>query len=66
MTPYSKRLTGYVRRMAEDMQVRNFAPSTIDAYTFHVQKFCDYFGRPAEELGPEELRAYQLYLVNEK
>jgi len=52
--------------MAEDMQVRNLAPATIDAYTFHVDKFCHFFGKSADQLGPEEIRQYQLYLVNEK
>jgi hypothetical protein len=46
--------------MAEDMQLRNLAPSTIDAYTFQVDKFCQYFGKPADQLGPEEIRQYQL------
>ena len=66
MTPYKQRLNPYVRRMAEDMQVRNLADSTIDAYTYHVDKFCHYFGKPADQLGLEEIRQYQLYLVNEK
>jgi len=66
MTPYKRRLNPYIRRMAEDMQLRNLSPSTIDAYTYHVDKFCRYFGKPADELGPEEIRQYQLYLVNEK
>jgi site-specific recombinase XerD len=52
--------------MAEDMQLRNLAPATIDAYTYHVDKFCRHFGKPADQLGPEEIRKYQLYLVNEK
>ena len=52
--------------MAEDMQVRNLAPSTIDAYTYHVDKFCQFFGKSADQLGPEQIRQYQLYLVNEK
>jgi len=52
--------------MAEDMQVRNFADATIDTYTFHADKFCQYFGKTADQLGPEEIRQYQLYLVNEK
>ena len=30
MTPYKKRLNKYIGRMAEDMQVRNFAEATID------------------------------------
>ena len=66
MTPFRKRLNGHTRRMAEDMQVRNMAEATIDAYTFHVDKFCQHFGKPPEALGIEEIRTYQLYLVNEK
>ena len=66
LTPFNRRLNPYIRRMAEDMQVRNLAPSTIDAYTYHVDKFCHFFGKSAEQLGPDEIRQYQLYLVNEK
>jgi len=66
MTPYKKRLNPYIQRMAEDMQLRNLAESTIDAYTYHVDKFCQYFDKPADQLGPEEIRQYQLYLVKEK
>jgi site-specific recombinase XerD len=66
MTPYKKRLNPFIQRMAEDMQLRNLADSTIDAYTYHVDKFCQFFGKPADQLGPEEIRQYQLYLVNEK
>ena len=39
MTPFHNRLTPLTQRMAEDMQVRNLSPSTIDAYTYHVDKF---------------------------
>jgi integrase/recombinase XerD len=66
MTPYQRRLNPDIRRMAEDMQLRNLAPSTIDAYTYHVDKFCRDFGKPADQLGLEEIRQYQLFLVNEK
>ena len=66
MTPYKKRLNKYIQRMAEDMQVRNFADATIDAYTYHADKFCQHFGKMANKLGPEEIREYQLYLINEK
>jgi site-specific recombinase XerD len=52
--------------MAEDMLVRNLAAATIDAYTYHVDKFTQHFGRPADQLGPEEVREYQLYLIQEK
>ena len=66
MTPYKKRECEITRRLAEDMQLRNQADATIDAYTYHVDKFCQFFGQPADQLGPEEIRQYQLYLVNEK
>jgi len=66
MTPYKKRMNPFIQRMVGDMQLRNLADATIDAYTYHVDKFCQFFGKPADELGPEEIRQYQLYLVNEK
>ena len=66
MIPHERRMNPYIQRMAEDMQVRNFSSSTIDSYTWHVDKFCQYFGKPADQLGPEEIRTFQLYLVNEK
>lgn len=66
MTPYKKRLNKYIRRMAEDMKIRNFADATIDAYTYHADKFCRHFGKTADQLGPEHIREYQLFLVNEK
>ncbi|TVS20709.1 MAG: integrase [Planctomycetaceae bacterium] len=52
--------------MVEDMQLRNLAPATIDAYTYHVDKFCRHFNKMADELGPEEIREFQLYLVHER
>ena len=42
MTPYQRRLNPYIQRMVEDMQLRNLAESTIDAYTYHVDKFCQH------------------------
>ena len=66
MTPYKNRMNPFIKRMADDMQLRNFSPNTIDSYTFHVDKFCQYFGKPADQLGPEQIREFQLYLVNEK
>ena len=66
MTPYKKRMNPYIQRMVGDMQLRNLADATIDTYTYHVDKFCQFFGKPADQLGPEEIRQYQLYLVNEK
>ena len=66
MTPYAKRLTPLTQRMAEDMLVRNLAERTIDTYTWHVDNFLRHFDRPAERLGPEEIRQYQLHLIQQR
>ena len=64
MSPYQQRnLSDTTKRMAEDMLVRNMAQSTIDAYTYQVEKFLRHFNKPAEDLGPEQIRQYQIHLV---
>jgi site-specific recombinase XerD len=52
--------------MLEDMQVRNLSPRTQRAYTEHVGRFARHFGRSPACLGPEEIRAYQVYLTNDR
>jgi Phage integrase, N-terminal SAM-like domain len=54
------------QRMIEDMTVRNFAPNTLQSYVQQVSLFARHFGRSPEKLGPEEIRAYQIYLADEK
>jgi site-specific recombinase XerD len=59
-------MTPLRQRMLEDMQLRNFAINTQKSYTQQVGSFAKYFQKSPELLGPEEIRAYQLYLTNEK
>jgi site-specific recombinase XerD len=59
-------MTPLRQRMFDDMQLRNFASNTIDAYVDQVAKFARYFSRSPEQLGPEEIRRYQVHLVQEK
>ena len=54
------------KRFVEDLSLRNYARRTIETYTRHVACFARHFGRSPEELGPEEIRGYQLYLIQEK
>ena len=53
-------------RMLEDLQIRNYSPSTVAAYIRRVAEFAKHFGKSPELLGPEEIREYQLYLIKEK
>ena len=59
-------MTALRRRMLEDMQVRHLSGGTQQVYLQHISRFARYFGRSPAELGPEEIRAYQLYVTKEK
>ena len=51
--------------MLEDMRVRNYSSHTQYQYIYHVARFAKHFDKSPELLGPEEIRAYQLHLVND-
>ena len=59
-------MTPLRRRMADDMQVRNLSPHTQTAYIGQVSRFARHFGRSPEQLGPEQIRAYQVCLATGK
>jgi integrase/recombinase XerD len=59
-------MTPLRRRMIEDMTLRNFTPRTIKAYVRYVARFALHFNASPECLGPDEVRAYLLYLVQNK
>lgn len=59
-------MTKLRQRMTEDMQVRNLALNTQRVYLEQVSRFARHFNKSPEQLGPEEIRAYQVYLTNEK
>jgi len=52
--------------MTEDMQIRNLSVHTQVTYKLQVSLFARYFNKSPELLGPEEIRAYQIYLTNER
>jgi len=54
------------RRMLEELQRRNYSPETTRGYILAVRQFAEYFGRSPEKMGAEEVRRFQLYLLNEK
>ena len=54
------------QRMLEDMQVRRLSACTQRTYAETVARFARYFDRSPARLGPEQIRAYQVYLTNER
>jgi integrase/recombinase XerD len=59
-------MTPLRKRMIEEMELRNFAPTTIKMYVDNVAKFAKHFGRSPELLGEEHVRQYLLHLVEER
>lgn len=59
-------MTPLHRRMIDDLEIRNYSPKTIDNYTRYVIQFAQHFGRSPADMGVEEVREFQLYLVREK
>jgi site-specific recombinase XerD len=53
-------------RMLADLRLGNYAPRTCKIYVQCVADFAAHFGRPPDELGKEDVRAYFTYLVDEK
>ena len=59
-------MTPLRQRMIEDMQLRNLARHTQRAYLQQISLLARHFDKSPEMLGPADIRAYQLYLSQEK
>ena len=66
MTTRRQPMTPLRRRMWEDLQLRNYSEHTMRAYLHCVADFAKHFGTSPEHLGPEQVRIYQLFLIQEK
>ena len=59
-------MTPLRQRYLQDLQLRNYSPKTQEVYVECVSLFARHFGKSPEWLGPEQIRAYQLFLAHEK
>ncbi|UIF88510.1 site-specific integrase [Cupriavidus sp. UYPR2.512] len=59
-------MTPLRQRMLHDMQIRNLADNTQQSYLLQVSHFARHFRRSPEVLGPEEIRAWLIYLREER
>jgi integrase/recombinase XerD len=59
-------MTALRQRMLEDLRIRNYAPTTVACYIRSVAEFAKHFNKPPDQLGPEDIRSWQLFLLNEK
>jgi integrase/recombinase XerD len=59
-------MTPLRQRFIDDLRLRNYAPRTIEAYVSQVASFARHFGRSPELLGREDIRAFQLHLLQRR
>jgi integrase len=59
-------MTPLRQRYLEDMQVRHLSPKTQHLDVECVSLYARHFRQSPERLGPEDIRAYPLYLVHDK
>ena len=65
MTHSNKSISPLRQRMIEDMTLRKLTPKTQAGYLRAVTKFTRFFGRSPDLASAEDLRRFQLHLVEE-
>ena len=59
-------MTHLRKMMLEELERRNYSDRTARGYISAVADFARHFGKPPDQLGPDELRSYQAYLLKRR
>ena len=58
-------MTRLRKLMLDELERRNYASSTADAYVHALKEFAAYFRRPPDQLGPKQISEFQLHLLRD-
>jgi site-specific recombinase XerD len=64
MTSITQTITPLRQRMIDDMRMRKLSPKTQASYIRVVKRFAGFLGRSPDTASAEDLRRYQLHLVD--
>src|SRR5271165_6565589 len=59
-------MTHLRQRMLEELQRRNYSPATIRSYLRCVAEFAQHFHRSPDQLGADDIRQFQLFLIKQR
>lgn len=59
-------MTQLRKMMLEELQRRNYSDNTARGYVSAVADFARHFGKSPDQLGPDDLRTYQAYLLKKR
>jgi integrase/recombinase XerD len=59
-------VTQLKKKMLDELQRRNYAQNTVRTYIKAVEEFARFFGKPPDQLGPEQIRNYQVHLFRDR
>jgi site-specific recombinase XerD len=65
MTSTTQPITPLRQRMIDDMRMRKLSPKTQAGYIRIVKRFAHFLGRSPDTASTEDLRRYQLHLVDQ-
>ena len=65
MTDATAAVSPLRRRMIDDMSLRNLSPATQRSYVHAVKRFSRFHRRSPDQLGLEDVRSFQVYLVSQ-
>ena len=54
------------QRMAADLKIAGYSPSTAQIYLIYAGKFIDHYNRQPQQLGANHIRNYLLYLIEDQ
>jgi site-specific recombinase XerD len=59
-------MTPLRKRMIDDMRLRNFSTETQRSYVHYMAEYAVYFKTSPDRLGPEAIREFQLYMLEDR
>jgi integrase/recombinase XerD len=59
-------MTPLRQRLIDDLRLRNYAATTIEAYVTAVAKLARHFRTAPDQLAPEQIRQFQLHLLQQR